>query len=131
MFSKSQRIIFVVNLSLIYIFAVQWTIVDPPIVFGETAKLYCQTILPRNNYSTPTWTGGANFSLISFHGSTTKYHEKKYRVTNRQGNDKFESVLEIFNFSESDVNCDYSSSIGIHDFKKKLRLTDQNFLCEC
>ncbi|CAC5409893.1 unnamed protein product [Mytilus coruscus] len=105
---------------------VEWTIVEPPIVFGKTARLYCKIEIQTN--STPTWTGGANFSLISFHGSTTKYYEKKYRVTNRQGNDKFESVLEIFNFSESDVNCDYSCSFGLYDFKKKLRLADKSFI---
>ncbi|XP_052089016.1 uncharacterized protein LOC127725782 isoform X2 [Mytilus californianus] len=104
----------------------EWKIVNPPIVFGQTARLSCLVELKTNNYSTPTWTGGANYSTIAFHGSTAD--KKKYRVTNIHRNDRFESVLEIFNFRESDVNCDYSCSFGFHENRKRLRLTEEHFV---
>lgn len=85
--------------------------------------------LKTNNHSTPTWTGGANYSTIAFHGSTAD--KNKYRVTNIHRNDQFESVLEIFTFGENDVNCDYSCSFGFHENRRRLRLTNENFICEC
>lgn len=92
------------------------------------ARLSCLVEPSTKNLSTPTWTGGANYSLISFHDSTA--NKNKYRVINTISNNHFESVLEISDFSESDVNCDYSCSFGFHENRKRLGLTEEDFVCE-
>lgn len=117
------------NINTIDFFTAEWNIVNPPIVFGQTARLSCLVEFKTSNYSTPTWTGGPNYSTISFHGSTAD--KKKYRVTIIHGDDQFESVLEIFDFGESDVNCDYSCSFGFHENRKMLGLTEKHFVCKC
>lgn len=103
----------------------EWTIISPPIIFGQTARLGCE-LQNGTEGSTRTWLGGPGYTTISIDGASS--NPKKYmEVTSRV---PFRSLLEIYDFSENDVDCDYSCSIGYHEDRHILSLNETEFECK-
>ena len=105
----------------------EWTIVNPPIIFGKTAQLLCATVTPNissNTHNITSWLGGKDFSTLTYTGGTAD--PRKYAEIRRS---KFESILQIYKFDEMDVNVDYSCSIGGDENRKRLSLASDKFEC--
>jgi hypothetical protein len=101
-------------------------IVNPPIIFGETAQLVCAP----NSYHTKnitSWLGGKKYEILSYNGVTAD--ARKYAEIQRWYRSKLESILRIYKFDEMDVNVNYSCSIGVCRNRKKLSLTPDKFEC--
>jgi hypothetical protein len=105
-------------------------IVDPPIIFGKTAQLLCSLVTPTISFDTPnvtSWKGRKDYSILTFSGSTTD--PRKYAEIRRWRGGKFQSILQIYNFDEMDVNMNYACSIGVNVNRKRLSLTPDKFEC--
>lgn len=100
----------------------EWTILSPPIIFGETAKL---ALVAKNESekSTRIWQGGQQYVQLCRNGISL--NPKKYRESTIRF--PFESILEIKTFSEDDVDCDYSCSIGFIKDRHRLSLNEKDF----
>ena len=108
----------------------EWTIVDPPIIFGKRAELSCATVKPNISSSTHNvayWLGGKDYSTLTYNGYTAD--PIKYAEIRRWHRNKFESILQIYKFDEMDVNVDYSCSIGSLENRKRLLLVPDEFEC--
>lgn len=107
---------------ILVFFTAEWKIISPPIIFGETARLGCE-IQNGTDGNTRTWQGGPGYTSIYFNGVSSN-PDKYMEVTARE---PYRSLLEIYNFSENDVDCDYSCSIGFHEDRHKLSLNPSDF----
>ena len=121
------------NLELIcfsFIFTVEWTVVNPPIIFGKTVELLCSLVTPNissNAHNVTSWLGGKNWSTLAINGGTAD--PRKYAEIRRWHRSKFESILQIYKFDEMDVNVNYSCSIGGCENRNMLSLTPDKFEC--
>jgi hypothetical protein len=109
---------------------VEWIIVNPPIIFGETAQLLCSLVtsnISSNAHSVTSWLGGKNCSTLAFSGGTVD--PKKYAEIRRWHGSKLETILQIHKFDEDDVNVNYSCSIGGCENRNTLSLTPDKFEC--
>jgi hypothetical protein len=92
-----------------FISTVEWIIANPPIIFGKRAQLSCVTITPNisnNTHKVTSWLGGKDYSTLTYTGGSAD--PRKYAEIRRWYRSKFESILQIYNFDEMDVNVDYS-----------------------
>ena len=108
----------------------EWTIVDPPIIFGKTAELPCVTVTPNtssNTHNVTLWLGGKDYSTLTFTGGTAD-HRKYAEIRKRYGR-TLESILQIYIFDEKDVNVDYSCSIGGYENRTILSLAPDKYEC--
>ena len=118
------------NVLFSFIFTVVWTVVNPPIIFGETAQLLCTPVTRNINsigYNKTSWFGGKDYSTLTHNGYTA--NPRKYEESRRWHSSKFESILQIYKFDEMDVNVNYSCSIGGCESRKRLSLTRDMFEC--
>lgn len=102
-----------------------WTIRDPPIVFGQTATLGC--IAEKDNETRlRSWHGG-RYNIPLTVGNVSNYPTKYKEVTTHR---PFGSKLLIFNFNEDDVDCEYKCTIGLQEDSHRLILNKRDFLCK-
>jgi len=105
-------------------------IVNPPIIFGETAQLVCVPVTPNissNTSNITSWLGGKDYSVLTYNGATA--YPRKYAEIQRWHRSKLESIFQIYKFDEMDVNVNYSCSIGYCELRKRLSLTPDKFEC--
>jgi hypothetical protein len=105
-------------------------ILNPPIIFGKTAKLLCSPVTPNISSNTShgtSWLGGKKYSILATNGGTAD--SKKYAEIRRWHISKYESILHIYKFDEKDVNVNYSCSIGGCENRNRLSLTPDKFEC--
>jgi hypothetical protein len=103
-------------------------IVNPPIIFGETAQLLCTPVKrSTTRHNITSWLGGKDYSILTYNGGT--FNPGRYAEIRRWHRSKFESILQIFKFDEIDVNVNYSCSIGDRENRKGLPLTPDKFEC--
>ena len=108
----------------------EWTIVDPPIIFGKTAELPCVTVTPNissNTHNVTLWLGGKDYSTLTFTGGTADH--RKYAEIRKRYERTLESILQIYIFDEKDVNVDYSCSIVGCENRTILSLAPDKFEC--
>ena len=118
------------NVLFSFIFIVEWMIVNPPIIFGKTVQLLCSPFTSRiiftaNNITS--WSGGKNYAVLTYDGVTAD--PMKYTEIRSWHRSKFESILQIYHFDETDVNVNYTCSIGSCENSKMLSLTPDKFEC--
>ena len=90
---------------------VEWMIANPPIIFGKTAQLSCSPVTrSTTRHNITSWLGGKDYSILIYNGGT--FDPRRYAEIRRWHRSKFESILQIYNFDEMDVNVNYSCSIG-------------------
>ena len=107
---------------------VKWMIVNPPIIFGKTVQLLCSPFTSRINVTAnniTSWSGGKNYAVLTYDGVTAD--PMKYTEIRRWHRSKFESILQIYHFDETDVNVNYTCSIGSCENSKMLSLTPDKF----
>ena len=105
---------------------VEWMIVNPPIIFGETAQLLCTRVTrSTTRHNITSWLGGKDYSILTYNGGT--FDPQRYAEIRRWHRSKFESILQIYKFDEMDVNVNYSCSIGDRQNRKRLSLTPDKF----
>ena len=105
-------------------------IANPPIIFGKTAQLSCVTITPNisnNTHEVTSWLGGKDYSTLTYTGGSAD--PTQYAEIRRWYRSKFESILQIYNFDEMDMNVDYSCWIGGDENRKRLSLALDKFEC--
>ena len=105
-------------------------IVDPPIIFGKTAQLLCSLVTPNISFDThpvTSWIGRKDYSILTINGGTAD--PRKYAEIRKWRGGKFQSILQIYNFDEMDVNVDYECSIGDNVNRTRLSLTPDKFEC--
>ena len=115
---------------ILLFFTVDWTILNPPIIFGKTEELACATVTSNASYNiqnVTSWLGGKGYSTLTYTGFTAD--PRKYAEIRKRELGKFESILEIYKFDEMDVNVDYSCSIGGCEDRKRLSLAPDKFEC--
>ena len=111
-----------------FIFTVEWMIANPPIIFGKTAQLSCSPVTrSTTRHNITSWLGGKDYSILIYNGGT--FDPRRYAEIQRWHKSKFESILQIYNFDEMDVNVNYSCSIGGCENRKRLSLTPDKFEC--
>ena len=116
------------NVLFSFIFIVEWMIANPPIIFGETAKLVCAPVTrSTTRHNITAWLGGKDYSILTYNGGT--FDPRKYAEIRGWHRSKFESILQIYKFDEMDVNVNYSCSIGGCETRKTLSLTPDKFEC--
>ncbi|XP_052073198.1 uncharacterized protein LOC127711243 [Mytilus californianus] len=114
--------------SLAFVVTAQTNIefLSKPVIFGETAKLSCTvntTKVVRDNSDSRSWKGGPLNALMCTDGVCTdhrKYHETLVK-------DQHQVILEIHNFSESDVDCDYCCMFGAESIRRRFELNERDY----
>lgn len=108
---------------------VTWYTSTNPVVFGQDVILTCYTGHPLlNSKDCPVrqWSGGPERKGLMYNGYSSneqKYEEKENLTTSQFS-------LKIKNFSESDVNVNYTCSCGFSTFTQKLALNNTRFNCK-
>lgn len=103
---------------------VTWNMKSNMTIFGKTAELECAISDYTNscNGNIRQWYGGKPYDFLCRNGdcrNNAKYFERT------EGMCKY--TLTIYNFSENDVNCEYTCSYGVHRSRKMLKLDGQHF----
>lgn len=96
--------------------------------FGETAEISCiakGTEIPLNE-SSRSWTGGPNNTLLCKDGISA--NKQKYKE--KMGKNKSQFILQIYNFSELDVDCIYSCTFGVDSAMKTFNLNEEDYQCK-
>lgn len=97
-----------------------------PALFGNVTYLQCNISDEVSNCSKKTfqWIGGPMHRSICYNNNCTIFD--KYEVIKHV----CMYTLLIHNFSEKDVNCDYTCSYGVSRMRRKLSLDEKNFICK-
>lgn len=106
---------------------VLWTVKSSVIFFGKTAELEC-VVSDSVNFCNKTlrqWYGGNPYGVLCRNGACR--NQGKYE---EQQNSMCSYTLMINNFSESDVNCEYTCAYGVHRSRKMLKLDNEHFSCK-
>lgn len=97
-----------------------------PVVFGESVQLACmanETEIPLDKPHSRSWSGGQYNTLLCMNGVSadrSKYNEI-------EGKDKSQYILQISNFSESDVDCEYKCVFGVDITRTTLHLNEKDY----
>lgn len=106
---------------------VSWNMKSNMTLFRKTAELQC--VISDNdsscNRTLRQWYGGNPYGFLCRDGACR--HQVKY-VEKQDSMCKY--TLKIFNFSENDVNCDYTCAYGVHSSRKTLKLDTKHFACK-
>lgn len=98
-----------------------------PAVFGNDTYLQCNISDEASNCSKKTrqWFGGPRHRPLCYNNNCAI--SDKYKVM-EQPNCFY--TLMIRNFSELDVNCDYTCSYGVSQKRRNLTLDEHRFICK-
>ena len=98
-----------------------------PVIFGTTARLTCNIAHSANECKPDNlqWYGGQNYTMLC-RGSICRKPDK-YSIK-EESTCRF--LLNIYNFSASDINCDYSCYYDTSYQRKMLALDDEHFACK-
>ncbi|CAC5397107.1 unnamed protein product [Mytilus coruscus] len=114
--------------SLAFVVTAQTNIefLSKPVIFGETAKLSCTvntTKVVRDNSDSRSWKGGPLNALMCRDGVCTDHRKYQEKIVK----DQHQVILEIHNFSESDVDCDYSCMFGAKSTRRTFQLNERDY----
>lgn len=103
---------------------VTWNMKSNMTIFGKTAELECaiSDYINSCNGDLRQWYGGKPYDFLCRNGdcrNNAKYFERKEAMC--------KYTLTIYNFSENDVNCEYTCSYGVYRSRKMLKLDGQHF----
>jgi hypothetical protein len=108
-------------------FLVYWTVSNKPVMYGHNIILTCKTghvLTDRVKCPVRQWYGGHKDKLLLYNAvscDVTKYEDR----TNVSST---EFSLVIKNYTESDLNINYTCSCGFKSYTKRLGLNDSNFI---
>ena len=108
-------------------FSVYWTVSNKPVIYGDNIILTCKTwheLKDRVKCPVRLWYGGHKDNLLLYNKvsrDATKYEDR----TNVSST---EFSLIIKNYTESDLNINYTCSCGFKWYTKHLGLNDDNFI---
>lgn len=107
---------------------VEWKI-ESPVVFGKVAYLICRISDQVHNCSRRLrqWLGGQHYGSLCYNNKCN-ISLSKYNVMNETTMCLY--TLMIGNFSEHDVNCEYTCSYGVSRMRKNLTLDTMAFRCK-
>lgn len=96
-------------------------------LFRKTAELTCviSDYDHSCNRTIRQWYGGNPYVFLCRDGACR--HQGKY-VEKQDSMCKY--TLKIYNFSENDVNCDYTCAYGVQSSRKMLKLDKKLFACK-
>ena len=120
--------IIIVNSQLVYFyFLVYWIVSNKPVIYGDDIILTCKTghvLTDTNECPVRQWYGGHKNKLLLYNKvsrDVTKYQDR----TNLSST---EFSLVIKNYTESNLNINYTCSCGSKFYKKLLGLNDEDFI---
>lgn len=98
-----------------------------PAMFGSDTYLHCNISDEVSNCSKKTrqWYGGPRHRSLCYNNNCTI--SNKYEVMKQS---RCQYTLMIRNFSEQDVNCDYTCSYGVSQKRRNLSLDEHRFICK-
>lgn len=102
-------------------------VLTTPIIFGYYTQLECTTNNTDLHPKRPQrwrWIGGPYNTLLN----RVRSDHSKYSVALRK--DQLRSILTISNFSESDVDCEYSCESGLDVARTTLQLNEKDYECK-
>ena len=100
-------------------FLVYWIVSNKPVIYGDNIILTCKTDR-RGSCRVRQWFGGHKNKILLYNNGSvdaTKY-EEKMNVSST------EFSLVIKNYTESDININYTCSCGFELYTKRLGLKD-------
>ena len=106
---------------------VYWIVSNKPVMYGDNIILTCKTehvLTDRVECPVRQWYGGHKDKLLLFNKASrdvTKYEDR----TNLSST---EFSLVIKNYTESDLNINYTCSCGVKSYTGRLGLSDNNFI---
>ncbi|XP_063427166.1 uncharacterized protein LOC134710704 [Mytilus trossulus] len=105
---------------------VEWAL-NLPTFFGNVAYLQCNISDTASNCANKDrrWIGGPQYDGLCYENECPI--SKKYKVMNHP---RCSYILMIYNFSESDVNCEYTCFYGASKNRRNLTLDEKNFIYE-
>ena len=104
-------------------FIVYWIVSNKPVVYGDNIILTCKTDR-RDACRVRQWYGGHKNKLLLYNNvsrDATKYEDR----TNLSST---EFSLVIKNYTESDLNINYTCSCGFKSYTKRLGMNNNNFI---
>ena len=110
-----------------YFFLVYWTLSNKPVIYGDNIILTCKTghvLTDRVECPIRQWYGGHKDKLLLYNKvsrDVTKYEDR----TNLSST---EFSLVIKNYTESDININYTCSCGFKSYTKRLGINNNNFI---
>lgn len=108
---------------------VTWYTATKQVIFGKDVILTCYTghaLLNSKDCPVRQWSGGPDHNGLMYNGYSS--NEEKYEEEANLSTNQFS--LKIKNFSESDVNVNYTCSCGFSTFTQKLILNNTHFHCK-
>lgn len=96
-----------------------------PAFFGNVTYLQCKISDAsfRCNKSLRQWYGGPNYGPLCYEDNCTA--SNKYKVMNQS---RCQYTLMIYDFSDRDVNCEYTCLYGISNMRRNLTLDAKKFI---
>ena len=108
-------------------FLVNWTVSNNPVIYGDNIILTCKighVLSDIGVCPVRQWYGGDKDMLLLYNGvpkDAAKYEDR----TNISST---EFSLVIKNYTESDLNINYTCSCGLKSYTKLLGLNDKDFI---
>lgn len=120
-----RKTIIIILISTYCAINIEWELTSRPVIFGNTTMLLCNISDPSNTCSGTLlqWLGGKKYGWLC--SDTSCVRNMKYEVVKPT---ECLYTLLIHNFSESDVNIDYTCLYGIFNDRKALLLNQEDYL---
>lgn len=121
---KSLITIILYYLPAFYSVDVEWHLMSRPVIFGKPISLMCTIDDTPHNCSQflRQWLGGPTYRSLCTEAICS--NSLKYEVLNQL---PCSYTLKVHNFSESDVNCDYTCLYGVFNNRKTLILNEDDY----
>ena len=104
-------------------FLVYWIVSSKPVVYGDNIILTCKTDR-RGACRVRQWFGGHKNKLLLYNNGSVDV--RKYEDRTNLSSTEFSLVIK--NYTESDLNINYTCSCGFKSYTKRLGLSDNNFI---